>query len=261
VSSQEQQRRPPDDQGGASRRGRGGSRPGAWIPHVRPVLCGISPCSPHTSRRLGRQMGSAGRGELTARARPGSPHSVLSSRRLCRRPRLSTPRSSTSTPTTHGFIGFGYLRIAALITVSHGWLAGEAQSAVGGSLGGGQRATEDRQCWEAPWSLGSPSKPTPAPVPREQKPLGRAPGQRPHPPPPHCTSPSPELPLDSLCARPSCQKYRGPWLCVGPVGLLDPRTSRSSLMLLQNCIPTLCACSQASAPAALGCAVNLPRGI
>lgn len=29
--------------------------------------------------------------------------------------------SSTSTPTTLGFIGFGYFCIAAVVTVSHGW--------------------------------------------------------------------------------------------------------------------------------------------
>lgn len=65
------------------------------------------------------------RAGLTARTRLGRPHSVLSRRRLCNRPRLSTPRSSTSTPTTQGFIGFGYFLMAALITVSHGWLQGE----------------------------------------------------------------------------------------------------------------------------------------
>lgn len=62
---------------------------------------------------------------LTALTRPGSPHSVLRRRWLCSRPRLSTLRSNTSTPTTQGFIGFGYFLMAALMTVSHGWLVGE----------------------------------------------------------------------------------------------------------------------------------------
>lgn len=52
----------------------------------------------------------------------GSPHSVLSSLVLCSRPSESTLLSKTSTPNTLGFIGLGYFCIAALVTVSHGWL-------------------------------------------------------------------------------------------------------------------------------------------
>lgn len=51
----------------------------------------------------------------------GRPHSVLSSLWLCSLPDGSTCLSSTSTPTTLGFIGFGYFCIAAVVTVSHGW--------------------------------------------------------------------------------------------------------------------------------------------
>lgn len=57
---------------------------------------------------------------LTARTMPGRPHSVLSSLWLCRRPSASRLRSRTSTPTTLGFMGFGYFLMAALITVSQG---------------------------------------------------------------------------------------------------------------------------------------------
>lgn len=57
---------------------------------------------------------------LTARTMAGRPHSVLRSLWLCRRPPSSRLRSSTSTPITLGFIGFGYFLIAALMTVSHG---------------------------------------------------------------------------------------------------------------------------------------------
>lgn len=52
----------------------------------------------------------------------GRPHSVLSSLLLWRQPCLSTLLSKTSTPITEGFIGFGYFCMAALVTVSQGWL-------------------------------------------------------------------------------------------------------------------------------------------
>lgn len=52
----------------------------------------------------------------------GRPHSALSSLLLCRRPRVSTLRSNTSTPNTLGFMGLGYFCMAALVTVSQGWL-------------------------------------------------------------------------------------------------------------------------------------------
>ncbi len=52
----------------------------------------------------------------------GSPHSVLSSLVLCNRPCVSTLLSRTSTPNTLGFMGLGYFCMAALVTVSHGWL-------------------------------------------------------------------------------------------------------------------------------------------
>lgn len=57
----------------------------------------------------------------------GRPHSVLSSLLLWRRPCLSMSLSKTSTPITLGFIGFGYFCIAALVTVSQGWLFKESQ--------------------------------------------------------------------------------------------------------------------------------------
>lgn len=60
--------------------------------------------------------------KLTDLAMAGSPHSVLSSLVLCNRPSVSTFLSRTSTPNTPGFIGLGYFCIAALVTVSHGWL-------------------------------------------------------------------------------------------------------------------------------------------
>lgn len=59
---------------------------------------------------------------LTDLAMDGRPHSVLSSLVLCNRPCVSTLLSRTSTPNTLGFMGLGYFCIAALITVSHGWL-------------------------------------------------------------------------------------------------------------------------------------------
>lgn len=52
----------------------------------------------------------------------GIPHSVLSSRWLCSFPLGSTCLSRTSTPTTLGFMGLGYFLMAAVITVSQGWL-------------------------------------------------------------------------------------------------------------------------------------------
>lgn len=52
----------------------------------------------------------------------GRPHSVLSSLVLWRRPCLSMSLSKTSTPITLGFMGLGYFCIAALVTVSQGWL-------------------------------------------------------------------------------------------------------------------------------------------
>lgn len=55
----------------------------------------------------------------------GRPHSVLSSLLLCRRPCLSMLLSKTSTPNTLGFMGLGYFCIAALVTVSQGWLLKE----------------------------------------------------------------------------------------------------------------------------------------
>lgn len=57
----------------------------------------------------------------------GRPHSVLSSLLLWRRPCLSTARSKTSTPKTLGFMGLGYFCIAALVTVSQGWLVKRRQ--------------------------------------------------------------------------------------------------------------------------------------
>lgn len=61
---------------------------------------------------------------LTDLAMEGRPHSVLSSLVLCKRPCESTLLSRTSTPKTLGFMGLGYFCIAALVTVSHGWLHG-----------------------------------------------------------------------------------------------------------------------------------------
>lgn len=58
----------------------------------------------------------------------GIPHSVLSNLWLCNFPLESICRSRTSTPTTLGFIGFGYFCIAAVVTVSQGWLSGEDKS-------------------------------------------------------------------------------------------------------------------------------------
>lgn len=52
----------------------------------------------------------------------GRPHSVLRSLLLWRRPCLSMSLSKTSTPITLGFMGLGYFCIAALVTVSQGWL-------------------------------------------------------------------------------------------------------------------------------------------
>lgn len=60
---------------------------------------------------------------LTDLAMAGSPHSVLSSLVLCNRPSVSTLLCRTSTPNTPGFMGLGYFCIAALVTVSHGWLS------------------------------------------------------------------------------------------------------------------------------------------
>lgn len=65
---------------------------------------------------------------LTDLTMEGSPHSVLRSLWLCSFPEGSTCRSSTSTPTTLGFMGFGYFCMAAVVTVSHGWLATETQT-------------------------------------------------------------------------------------------------------------------------------------
>lgn len=59
---------------------------------------------------------------LTDLAMEGRPHSVLSSLVLCKRPCESTVLSRTSTPKTLGFMGLGYFCMAALVTVSHGWL-------------------------------------------------------------------------------------------------------------------------------------------
>ncbi len=56
----------------------------------------------------------------------GRPHSVLSSLLLWRRPCLSVHLSKTSTPITLGFMGLGYFCIAALVTVSQGWLFRES---------------------------------------------------------------------------------------------------------------------------------------
>lgn len=50
---------------------------------------------------------------------------MLRSLWLCSFPEGSTCLSSTSTPTTLGFIGFGYFCIAAVVTVSQGWLRRE----------------------------------------------------------------------------------------------------------------------------------------
>lgn len=55
----------------------------------------------------------------------GRPHSVLRSLLLCRHPCLSMLLSKTSTPNTLGFMGLGYFCIAALVTVSQGWLLKE----------------------------------------------------------------------------------------------------------------------------------------
>lgn len=60
---------------------------------------------------------------LTDLAMEGRPHSVLSSLVLCNRPCESTFLSRTSTPKTLGFMGLGYFCMAALVTVSHGWLS------------------------------------------------------------------------------------------------------------------------------------------
>lgn len=61
---------------------------------------------------------------LTDFTMDGRPHSVLRILLLWRRPRWSTRLSSTSTPITLGFMGLGYFCIAALVTVSQGWLQG-----------------------------------------------------------------------------------------------------------------------------------------
>lgn len=60
--------------------------------------------------------------QLTEVTMDGRPHSVLRSLLLCSRPCLSMLLSNTSTPNTLGFIGLGYFCIAALVTVSQGWL-------------------------------------------------------------------------------------------------------------------------------------------
>lgn len=65
---------------------------------------------------------------LTDFTMDGSPHSVLSSLLLWRRPCVSISLSRTSTPTTLGFMGFGYFCIAALITTSQGWLLKQSQN-------------------------------------------------------------------------------------------------------------------------------------
>ena len=51
----------------------------------------------------------------------GRPHSVLRSLWLCSFPEGSMCLYNALTPTTLGFIGFGYFCIAAVVTVSHGW--------------------------------------------------------------------------------------------------------------------------------------------
>lgn len=61
----------------------------------------------------------------------GRPHSVLSSLLLWRRPCLSMSLSNTSTPITLGFMGLGYFCIAALVTVSQGWLLRDAEKQKG----------------------------------------------------------------------------------------------------------------------------------
>lgn len=63
--------------------------------------------------------------KLTEVTMDGRPHSVLRSLLLCRRPCLSILLSKTSTPNTLGFIGLGYFCMAALVTVSQGWLSEE----------------------------------------------------------------------------------------------------------------------------------------
>ncbi len=60
----------------------------------------------------------------------GRPHSVLSSLLLWRRPCLSMSLSKTSTPITLGFMGLGYFCIAALVTVSQGWLLKESENVI-----------------------------------------------------------------------------------------------------------------------------------
>lgn len=62
---------------------------------------------------------------LTEVTMDGRPHSVLRSLLLCRHPCLSMLLSKTSTPNTLGFMGLGYFCIAALVTVSQGWLLKE----------------------------------------------------------------------------------------------------------------------------------------
>lgn len=61
----------------------------------------------------------------------GRPHSVLRSLLLWRRPCLSMSLSNTSTPITLGFMGLGYFCIAALVTVSQGWLLKDAEKQKG----------------------------------------------------------------------------------------------------------------------------------
>lgn len=68
---------------------------------------------------------------LTDLAMEGRPHSVLSSLVLCKRPCESTVLSRTSTPKTLVFMGLGYFCMAALVTVSHGWLCDKKNSTLG----------------------------------------------------------------------------------------------------------------------------------
>lgn len=82
-------------------------------------------CSPKTGQIWARVKNPAWMSVtiwLTALAMEGRPHSVLSSLVLCKRPCESTVLSRTSTPKTLGFMGLGYFCMAALVTVSHGWL-------------------------------------------------------------------------------------------------------------------------------------------
>ena len=82
--------------------------------------CNSNPCKNyawHLNGNMGDQASA-----LTDFTMEGRPHSVLSNLWLCNFPEGSTCLSSTSTPTTLGFMGFGYFCIAAVVTVSQGWL-------------------------------------------------------------------------------------------------------------------------------------------